>query len=749
MTHKRRGSGLAERILDHLSKSKRNYTQTSKLADSLNTEEKKLANALDALEREGEVIRASKDRIALASRLGLITGRVNVGRGGRVVVIPDIADAPIAISAARVRPAMHRDRVLVEVEPFRRGARGLRPGRIKSVLERGSKTIVGVYGKTGGPHLVPVDDRTGYVIVVHDPPASARVGETVSARILEYPSNRGDLVVAIEESLGRAGLLVTEIRAVCASLGIPETFPSEAEQEAAAFEEPGDRLTEGRRDLRDELTFTIDGSDAKDFDDAVSIATRAGGGWRLTISIADVSHYVQQGGPLDDAAFERATSTYFPGRAVPMLPEVLSNGLASLRPGVNRLAVSAILDVDKKGNVIATAFTHSLIRSNARLTYEQVESALGGNSVPGVTPEILTALQEMNVCAGHIGERRHARGSLDLDVGEAQVVLDNEGQPERILRRTRLASHRLIEEFMVAANEAVARHLEHENVAFLYRIHERPDEEALDALVPRLRALGIRLDREGESLEPRGIQALLEDPATEKAPQQVNILILRSLARARYSPYKEIHFGLASAAYCHFTSPIRRYPDLVVHRALTAALAGEKAALPPAGRLETVAEHCSSMERRSTEAERDIDRAAAIIYMQDKIGDVYDGTVSGAERFGYFVQLDDPYVEGMVPLARLTGYYEYDQDQMKLEDRTTGEIIKIGDKVRVRVAAAELSARMLDFLPVSDHPPGSRPRKTARPTPGHTAPKARGGKRAAKSYLGKSGKKGSSRHKRK
>ena len=687
-------------MLERLQHSRRKYTQIDKLATGLRVSTEALDAAIDILVTEGDVVRNRKDRVALASRLGLITGRLQVSRRGRAVVLPDLREAPIAVSSARVRPAMHGDRVLVDVSLDRRGSRGLRSGTIVRVLERAMDTLVGTFAKQGGPHLVPDDPRIGYAVEVRDADPSLRVGEKVVGHILRYPDRKRGIEVAIAETLGREGLFATEIRAVCASMGIPDSFSPEVEEQARAFAEPGPRELRGRRDLRSELTFTIDGADARDFDDAVSIRERGSQGWTLTVSIADVAHYVEPGTELDVAAYERATSVYFPGRAVPMLPEALSNGLASLKPDVDRLAVSVALDIDRRGRVRGCDFARSVIRSDARLTYEQVESILEGRGRRDTRAPLTAALESMAACTRALANRRSQRGALDLDVDESEVLIADDGRPADIRRRERLFAHRLIEEFMIAANEAVARRLEKANVGFLYRIHQRPDEEALDRLVPRLRALGVALERDGHELEPSGLQRVLSSPAAARSLRQVNLLVLRSLMQARYSPYKEIHFGLASQAYCHFTSPIRRYPDLVVHRALTNVVDGHDRALPNAGALEPVAEHCSRMERRAVDAERDIVRLAAVLYMQDHIGSSFSGAISSVERFGYFVQLDEPFVEGFVPLARLDEYYDYVAERMTLESRTSGHTIAIGNRVKVRVQAAELPGRKIDFIPL-------------------------------------------------
>lgn len=697
-------SELERYVVRSLTRAKRKHFLIDKLAAKAPGSRDELEASIDSLVRAGTVLRTRKGRIALTDRIGVITGTVQVGRGGRAVVIPDEPDAPISIGRG-VRPAMHGDRVLVDVDPYRR--RGLYSGKIREVLERRCETLVGrvVSRGDGAPVLVPTDSRSGYVATLTADSPVPEPDRVVAARIVEYPTSYRDPVVCVEHDLGQSGTLEAEIESVCRSRGIAVGFSPAVEQECEQMLPPESRHFGGRTDLTDTLTFTIDPEDARDHDDAVSI-TATQHGWRATVSIADVSHYVRPGSATDLEAYDRATSVYFPGRCVPMLPERISSELASLVPGKDRFAVSAFLDIARDGTVTDCSFARTVIRSSHRLTYEQAQSALDDKSSESSelsedTREALTCLSQ---CARALTRRRLARGSIDLDLPEPRIELDSDGEPARIVRRSRLDTHRIVEELMIATNEAVARFLEARDSAFLYRIHERPDEESVVSLAARLSLLGYRLERDGARLTPRVLADVVDSARGSTEERVVNMMVLRSMKQARYSPGREIHFGLASGAYAHFTSPIRRYPDLVVHRALCAIIdASETHTHPPgAGALVPVGDHCSERERRAMDAERDIDRAASILLMQGRVGETFDGEVTAVERYGFRVELTSIFVEGFVPVSRLDEYYDFVSERMELQSRTSSDAIRIGDRMQVRVDAADLPERRLEFSRVRD-----------------------------------------------
>ncbi len=697
---------LERRIVERLEGSKRPQMTLGRLARGVAADPEELDRALASLESRGEILRRAKGRVLLTERAGLATGTVRVGRGGRAVVVPDIPDAPLRLSRHGARPALDGDRVLVEVSAYTH--RGLRSATIKRIIERHRTSLVCVVSKDRPHRLLPMDRRLdAYVLALGEDSVLPEPGRVVAARILEYPTATRDLVVHVEEELGAAGKLPTEIRAVCRSMGLPVAFPEDVVGEADDLSEPTQAELDGRTDLRADLTFTIDPADAQDHDDAVSIAETSEG-FRLTVSIADVANYVRPGSKLDREAFERGTSTYFPGRTVPMLPERISGNLASLRPDVDRLALSVFLDIDRDGRVVATDFSRTVIRSDARLSYQQVQRTLDGEETSDVDPQVHRALALMAGCAEKLLERRLERGAIDMDLPEIEVEVDAGGQPAALRRRPRLFAHRIVEEFMLAANEAVAEHLERRSAPFLYRIHEKPEGSSLVELGSRMRALGLRLARDGSSVTPQALQKILQTAAGTDTARQVNLMVLRSMTRACYSAEKEIHFGLASTSYTHFTSPIRRYPDLVVHRALTDEIAGKRATVPggenstvpPAEQLRTVARQCSDRERRAADAERDILRAAAVIYLQPHVGEVFTGTVSSVERSGFRVEIDGTGIEGFVHVGRLTEYYEYVSERMELVSRVSNACIAIGQRMEVRLASLDLAGRSIDMEPV-------------------------------------------------
>ena len=719
-------SPLAVRLLQMLGAARRPSATEEQLRRSVGASPHEVSMALGELERGGAIVRMPRKRWAVAERSGMLTGTVKINRAGNALVILDVPDAPLVLERNALRPAMDGDRVLVEETPYARG--GLHRAKIQRVLERGRTFVVGVAAPKGQRRLLPMDERVGpYLILLSDDSEPAPPGQVVSAAILEYPSAHRDLVVRVTEVLGEVGKLETEIRTACLVRGIVDEFPEDAVAEAEAFSEPGDADLEGRSDLRSDLTVTVDPVDAKDHDDAMSI-TATERGWRLTISIADVSHYVRPGSRLDVEAYERATSVYFPGRSVPMLPERLSGDLASLHPGVDRLAVSVFLDIDRRGHVRGATFSRSVIHSFASLTYEQVQAVLneekftpksahdeddhaaaataGAESASGIALNVRSALLEMARCADALHHRRMQRGAIDMDLPESVIELTEAGEVETVRRRARTFSHRLVEEFMLAANEAVAERIDAADGAFLYRIHERPDDEALTQLAVRVRALGLRLLREGGVVEPAVFQNLLNQAVGRPEARQVNMMVLRTMTQARYSADKEIHFGLASRCYTHFTSPIRRYPDIVAHRSLLAVLRdrsdvrpGHQPMLPSREALRPVAAHTSSRERRAMDAERDVASAAAVLYMERHVGKRLDGTVSSVERYGFRVELDVAFVEGFVHVGKLREYFDYVEEKMELQSRVSSAFIHIGQRIKVRVLAVDLASRRIELEP--------------------------------------------------
>jgi ribonuclease R len=669
-------------------------------AARLSREERRQAEErLAAMEARGLLVRTRGERVTLPARLDLTAGRLHVNPAGFAFCVrddPELED--VYVPAAGVRPAMHRDRVLVRVERFRR--RGRAEGRVVKVLERGTTRLVGVLrrGRTATV-LVPQDQHITVPILI--PPGAesgAGDGDLVVADLVRHPSLSSDAEARVSTVLGPAADPRVETEAVIYTYDLPREFPPEVA--AAARRVPPAvpaAASAGRLDLRDLPIVTIDGENARDFDDAVLVEPR-GTGFRLTVAVADVAHYVAAGTPLDLEARTRGTSVYFPDRVIPMLPEELSNGICSLRAGEDRLVKAVRLEVDGRGRVQGATIGDAVMRSAARLTYTEVRQALVDRD-----PEVRTRLGALVEPLEHaerlallLAERRRARGAIDFDLPEAEIVLDLRGRPEQIVRAERSIAHRMIEEFMLLANEAVARELTRRKLPFLHRVHEPPRAESVTELARFLEGFGLRLSVAEGKTSPAAFQAVLERVAGRPEERLVNTVLLRSLQQARYAAEPLGHFGLATGSYTHFTSPIRRYPDLVVHRILDVALRGE-------GRvpddLVAIAEETSRRERVAMDAEREIVQLKKIQFMQDKVGETYDGFVSGVAPFGLFVELSALFVEGLVHVSTLgDDYYEHVEGQHALRGRRTRRMFRVGDPVTVEVAGVSIERRQIDFV---------------------------------------------------
>jgi len=654
---------------------------------------------LSALEATGRLVRTKGDRYTLPARLDLVAGRLAVHRDGFAFCVPDEQEeADVYVPAGGVRPAMHGDRVLVRIEPFQR--RGRLEGRVVKVLERGTHRIVGVLrqGRTAAV-LVPQEQRlTLPILVPRGAEGGARDGDMVVAELVRYPGLASEAEARVALVLGPADDPRVETEAVIHAHGLPLEFPPEVA--AAARRMPAGPSAEQvarRLDLRALPIVTIDGENARDFDDAVLVEP-LGRGFRLTVAVADVARYVPAGSPLDLEARARGTSVYFPDRVVPMLPEELSNGICSLKPAEDRLVKAVRLELDARGRLVAASFGDAVIRSAARLTYTQVRQALvdGDPSVRAALGGLLEPLERAEALARLLIARRRARGSIDFDLPEAEVVLDLRGRPADIVRAERSIAHQMIEEFMLAANEAVARELARRGLPFPHRVHEPPAADSVAALARFLEGFGLRLRLEEGRPTPAAFQAVLEQVQGRPEERLVNTVLLRSMQQARYAAEPFGHFGLATDCYTHFTSPIRRYPDLVVHRLLDVALGGS-GRVPPD--LVAIAEESSRRERVAMEAEREIVQLKKIQFMQDKVGQVYEGFVSGVAPFGFFVELRDVFVEGLVHVTALGGdFYEHVEGQHLLRGRRTRRTYRVGDPVTVRVAGVSVERRTIDFV---------------------------------------------------
>jgi ribonuclease R len=608
----------------------------------------------------------------------------------------------VFVAATNMREALHGDRVVARVE--RQTPRGPE-GRIIRVLERALQRMVGRFEADGrfGGHVVPFDRRVLHELFV---PAGeeggARPGQMVSAVITRPPTATRNPVGRVVEVLGRLSDPGVDLKVVLAKYALPDAFPEEAEAEAKAVAgPPGPEERTGRTDFRGWLTVTIDPETARDHDDAVGVERRPGGGWRLAVHIADVAHYVREGGPLDQEAYLRGTSVYFPDRVVPMLPEALSSDVCSLVEGQDRLTQSVVIDLDGRGRVERAAFHDGVIRSAARLSYQQAQAIVDGDpELRARFAPLVDALVAMDELAKLMRRRRYERGSLDFDLPEPKLILGADGEMTGIVPHERLDSMRLIEEFMLAANEAVAARLHSAGVGALYRIHEQPDPGRIEEFSELVASLGYRLPGNLEAVRPEDFQLVLRQIEGKAEEKLVSYLLLRTLKLARYHEENLGHFGLATDMYAHFTSPIRRYPDLVVHRALRAlghGLDHDREAwlrerLPEMGR------HLSEMERRAAEAERELIEWKKVRFMAGRLGEVYSGYVTGVQAFGLFVELEEIYVQGLVHVSSMTDdSYRFNEKAHLLKGENTKRTYRLGDRVEVQVARVDLERRQIDF----------------------------------------------------
>ncbi len=672
----------------------------------------------------------------------IVTGRLSCHRDGYGFVIPDDGSEDLFIPARYLRENMHGDLVRAEVSHSRKS--GGREGRIVATLERGVRTVVGRFETAGTlAFVVPDDMRVACDIAIPSRArGGARQGDAVVAEITVYPSGGRGAAGRIIEVLGRPDDPEVEILAIVRKHGLPYRFPEEVA--AAARSIPGS-VTEddvmGRIDLRGETTVTIDGETARDFDDAVSVRREGKALIRLRVSIADVSHYVAPGSPLDLEALNRGTSVYFPGRCIPMLPEALSNGICSLNPRQERLAVTSDMLFGSDGELVEAAFYPSVIRSDERLTYTEVKEILTDGN-PDTTARyrpILEDLRLMEELARRLRKKRRTRGSIDFDLPEPEIVLDLQGRPESIGRAERNLAHSIIEEFMLAANEAVAAHITSHGAPCLYRVHESPDPLKLKEFREVIKPLGLSFRMRGDTVSPLELQRLLDAAEGSAAERMVRELLLRCMKQARYSAENLGHFGLASPCYLHFTSPIRRYPDLVVHRILKGLLSGglkKREAKAIAARMPEIAELASRRERAAMGAEREIVDLKRLQYMEERVGETFDGFITGVTSYGFFVELAELLVEGLVHVTALgDDFYRLLEKQHTLIGERSGRKYRIGDPVRVKVVGVSRQKKRIELYPEE--------------VPGRTSPSPRnakdtaGGKPAPEGRrTGKSGSKG-------
>jgi ribonuclease R len=664
---------------------------------------------LKALVASGDLLQIRGNRYGLPEKMDLVVGRLTTNAAGFGFVVPehphgDGAKQDVYIPAAQIGEAMHDDRVVARIE--RRSEKGLE-GRIIRVLERSHATIVGRYeaGDDGLGYVVPFDRRVlADVHVARGQSSSAEQGEMVVVEITRWPTATRGAAGRVIEVLGRLDEPGVDTEVIIRKFNIPDEHSDAAVEEARRLGTVvKERDIRGRTDFRSVTTVTIDGEHARDFDDAITIERLANGHYWLGVHIADVSHYVKEGSALDEEAYDRGTSVYFTERAVHMFPAELATGLCSLNPHVDRLVQSCLMEVDGRGTVVRYEMHDGVINSDARMTYTAVNAILTerDTAVMEHYRDLVPMFELMRELFEILNGRRRRRGSIDFDLPEAEVILTELGQIEDIVALERNVAHRIIEEFMLLANETVATHLVSHDVPALHRVHEPPDAKKVEDFETFIATLGYSLAARGQRVMPKDFQKLIDRMRETPEERPISALMLRTMQKARYDAASLGHFGLAAEHYTHFTSPIRRYPDLVVHRMLRES---RHSAISDARRdelideLPDVARHTSEMERRADDAERELLQWKKVRFMADKVGDEFDGYVTGVAPFGLFVELVAHYVEGLVHISSMADdYYRFIEPLHVLKGENTKKTYRLGDRVQVQVVRADLERRQVDL----------------------------------------------------
>jgi len=665
---------------------------------------KELVKMLNRLESEGTIVRTRSNRYGLPEHMNLVKGRLQGNAKGFAFLIPeDKSFSDIYIHGSDLNGALNGDLVLVRIHKSPIGKRT--EGEVVRILKRANTTVVGTYQDLKGfGFVIPDDPRIQTDIFIPKEESKGAVhGHKVVVEITKYPEGRMKWEGKVIEILGHKNDPGVDILSIIRSFRLPEQFPDEVMAEASAVPEtiaPEDLI--GRRDLRDQVIVTIDGADAKDLDDAVTVEKLPNGNYLLGVHIADVSHYVKEGSPMDQEAYRRGTSVYLVDRVIPMLPHRLSNGICSLNPKVDRLTLSCEMEFDSHGNRVSYDIFPSVIRTVERMTYADVNRILADED-----PELIQKYQDlvplfktMAELSDILRQARKERGSIDFDFDEAKVIVDEEGKPTDVVIRERGKAEMLIEDFMLAANETVAEHVHWMRLPFVYRIHEDPDPEKIQSFLEFITAFGYFVRGSANRIHPRALQQVLEEIKGTPEETVISTVLLRSMKQARYSPLNEGHYGLSAEFYTHFTSPIRRYPDLIVHRLLREYLQGEindHRIEEWKEKLGDICNHSSERERLAMEAERETDALKMAEYMLEHIGEEFEGIISGVTSFGIFVKLPNT-IEGMVHVSYLTDdYYHYHEKQYALIGERTGKIYRIGDEVKVRCIAVDKENKTIDF----------------------------------------------------
>ena len=669
---------------------------------NLNTieETKEFSDALRELEDSYEIYRSNKNRYMLLENSNLRKGILRMNKKGFGFVEVSGEEEDIFISPDNINKALNNDTVIVEILNKNSGEK--REGRIVKTLERDLSTIVGeIYFKKDKGYIIPDDKKLDIQLEIDRDKAHGAVdGHKVVVKILRnITKNRykGEVVRII----GHKNDPGVDILSIVCKYEINDTFPEEVIEELDSIpEEVREQDKKGRKDLTDVTIFTIDGDDTKDIDDAISIEKLKNGNYKLGVHIADVSYYVKEGSPLDKEAMDRGTSVYLVDRVIPMLPHKLSNGICSLNPGVERLAISCVMEIDNNGKTVDYEIFPSIIKSRLQMTYKKVNQVIEKNEIPEGYEPFVNDLKLMDELSQIIRKAKINRGYIDFDVDEAKIIVDENCHPTDIVLRNRGRGENLIEDFMIQANECVATHIFYMDLPFIYRVHEYPKEEKIRDFISFVQSLGYTVKFNTKDISPKAIQNLINQLKDKKEFKVLSSLLLRNMQKAIYLPQNLGHYGLASKCYTHFTSPIRRYPDTTVHRLLRTYLFNDDMSNQTINKwqekLVYIAENSSFKERESVECEREVEDMKMAEYMEDHIGEEYKGIISGVTNFGMFIQLDN-LVEGLIHVNDMKDYFSFDEVTQSLIGERTKEKFTLGDEVLIKVKAASKEAKTIDF----------------------------------------------------
>ena len=692
---------MREKIINALKSVHRalSYEEIDSLLNLKTIEEtKEMNDSLKELENSGEIYYSNKNKYMLFSDSNLRKGILRVNKKGfGFVEVKDEEDVFVPID--NINGAIDKDEVAVEITETK--ADGKREGRIVKVLKRNLSTVVGeIYFKKSIGHIIPDDKKIKLDIEI---PKNKNLGSVDGHKVVvEIESiNKNKCYGKVIKILGHKNDPGVDILSVVEKYEIKYEFDQEViEQLDSVPEEICELDKKGRIDLTKEMIFTIDGDDTKDIDDAISVEKLPNGNYKLGVHIADVSYYVKEGSPLDNEAMERGTSVYLVDRVIPMLPHKLSNGICSLNPEVERLAISCVMEIDKNGKTVDYDIFESVIKSRIQMTYKKVNKILKGEETPEGYEPYVNSLKLMKELADIIRKSKNERGYIDFDTDEAKVLVDENGVPTDVVLRDKGPGQELIEDFMIQANECVATHIFYMNLPFIYRVHEYPKEDKINSFLSFVTSLGYQIPKDIRDLSPKSMQKLLYFLKDKKEYKVLSSLLLRDMQKAIYLPQNLGHYGLASKCYTHFTSPIRRYPDTTVHRLLRTYLFNKQMDNQTLKHWEEklvyVADHSSLKERSSVDCEREVDDMKMAEYMEQHIGETFKGMISSITSFGFFVELDN-LIEGLVRLGDLNGFYEYNEDSQMLVDIKSHNMYRLGDKVVVKVVRASKEEKEIDF----------------------------------------------------